>query len=190
MPTVADIMQRDVITVPATASVRELVELLSDESVSGVPVLDSARKVTGVVSQTDVIRLSALELEEAPEGPLAGRSPTDFEGATETTTEDERFDVGNEEEWPEAFFVAPDEWGFLPAPTVEAVSGATLDDHTVADIMTPLAYAVSPSMSLGELARFMVEGHIHRALVVNEGDLVGIVTTFDVLRAVAREEGA
>ncbi len=173
MRTVADIMQTDVITVTRGTSIRELVELLSEESVSGVPVLDEARKVVGVVSQTDVVRLAA----QGGEGEWAG-SPA-------PAAPPESGDLDDEEVWGEGFFVAPEEWGFLPEGAWEEIRGSQFDETTVDEVMTPVAYAVDPDMTIWEAARFMVEGRIHRALVVKDDMLVGIVTTFDVLRVVA-----
>jgi CBS domain-containing protein len=55
----------------------------------------------------------------------------------------------------------------------------------VDEIMTPVAFTVDPEMLVWELADFLVRGRIHRALVVEEGKLVGIVTAFDILRVMA-----
>ena len=173
MRTVSDIMATDIITVHRDTPVRELVELLSEEGVSGVPVLDEGRKVVGVVSQTDVVRLAAE--------PVEGRDFTPAEAPLGV----DPGSVGGDEEWPESFFSSPEEWGFLPESAWAEVRGSTFDDSTVAEIMTPVAYAVSPEMTIWEAARFMAEGRIHRALVVDDNVLVGIVTTFDILRVVA-----
>ena len=51
--------------------------------------------------------------------------------------------------------------------------------------MTPVAFSVGPDDSLKELAEFLVRGRIHRAVVVEGDRLRGIVSSADVLRAVA-----
>jgi CBS domain-containing protein len=53
--------------------------------------------------------------------------------------------------------------------------------------MTPVSFSVAPDSTVPELCEFLVRGRIHRAVVVEEGRLVGIVTSADVLRAVAEE---
>lgn len=63
------------------------------------------------------------------------------------------------------------------------VPPAWLDDHTVGDIMSRTRHAVRPKTSLDDLARLFLRTGIHRALVMDDGGLVGIVTTFDVLRS-------
>ncbi len=53
--TARDIMRKEVVTIGADASVRELAELLSQHKVSGVPVLDPEGRVVGVATEGDVI---------------------------------------------------------------------------------------------------------------------------------------
>lgn len=174
MRTVRELMQSDVIAVRQETTVRELVQLLDEEGISGVPVLDSAGKVRGVISRTDVIRLAARE----PEIPVADAF---WAGVGR--------DLGAEgEEDPDAYFVAP-ESAVMLLPGSGALEALALEDIQVREVMTPVAFSVDPEMAVWELARFLVQGRIHRALVVEDGELVGIVTAFDVLRVVAGDAG-
>ena len=50
-----EIMNRNVITVNQEMTVDEVVKILLDNRISGVPVLDEAGKVIGIVSETDLI---------------------------------------------------------------------------------------------------------------------------------------
>jgi len=54
-----------------------------------------------------------------------------------------------------------------------------------ADVMTPEVESIPSSTPLRDVARRMVEREIHRLMVVDDGKLVGLVSTLDVLRAVA-----
>jgi len=56
MLTTADVMTRDVITVTPETSVQEIARLLYEGHISGVPVVDEAGKVVGIVSEGDLIR--------------------------------------------------------------------------------------------------------------------------------------
>lgn len=118
--TVRDIMQSEVLAVVPEMTVRELIHLLLEERISGAPVLGPTGKVLGVVSSTDVLRMTA-----------SGTPP----------------------------------------------------NARVAEIMTPVAFSVDPDESLSDLARFFRRGRVHRALVMEDGVLVGVVTPFDVLHA-------
>ncbi|WKW11845.1 CBS domain-containing protein [Pseudogemmatithrix spongiicola] len=77
----------------------------------------------------------------------------------------------------------------LPADP-EAVSGGMehgiLDDHTVEEAMTrgPLT-TVSPETPASRAAELMQAERIHRLPVVEDGRLVGIITTTDIVKAVA-----
>ncbi len=57
------------------------------------------------------------------------------------------------------------------------------DDMSVSDIMTSIIYSVDESASLAEMADAMISGRIHRLLVTRNGEMVGIVSTMDLLRA-------
>jgi predicted transcriptional regulator len=118
--TVRDIMQSEVLAVVPEMTVRELIHMLLEERISGAPVLGPTGKVLGVVSSTDVLRMTA-----------SGTPP----------------------------------------------------DASVSEIMTPLAFTVHPEESISDLACFFRRGRVHRALVMEDGVLLGVVTPFDVLHA-------
>lgn len=56
---VAELMQQRVQSVAPDMSVAELVRVMADAHVSGLPVVDSAGRVVGVVTSTDVLQASA-----------------------------------------------------------------------------------------------------------------------------------
>jgi CBS domain-containing protein len=53
--TARDIMHTDVITIGPDATVRELADLLAQHEISGVPVVDAAGALVGIVTEGDVI---------------------------------------------------------------------------------------------------------------------------------------
>ena len=55
MKTAADIMTSNIITVTTETSVQELAKILSDNNISGVPVVDAAGNLLGVVTENDLI---------------------------------------------------------------------------------------------------------------------------------------
>jgi CBS domain-containing protein len=74
----------------------------------------------------------------------------------------------------------------LPRDAAEAGDSAA-PQPTVRDLMLPATFHVEESTTLPKLAGFLLHAGVHRALVMNQGRLVGIVSTTDVLRAVAGE---
>ena len=59
--TVADVMALDLIVVRADAPLEQAAELMDHHRVSGLPVVDSAGTLVGVVSQTDLVRARSTE---------------------------------------------------------------------------------------------------------------------------------
>jgi CBS domain-containing protein len=55
---VADVMSFDPIVVRADAPIEDAEELLETNRISGLPVVDAAGTLVGVISQTDLIRLA------------------------------------------------------------------------------------------------------------------------------------
>ena len=56
---------------------------------------------------------------------------------------------------------------------------------TVRDVMTPAIHQVSVTASVAEVARIMVEEHIHRLVVTQGKEPVGIITSMDLLKMIA-----
>jgi CBS domain-containing protein len=78
----------------------------------------------------------------------------------------------------EVSFIAP--WG-------EIIHVEDFPDQEIRHYMTVQPVTVAPATPVGELAQKMVDAHIHRVLVVaDQGRPCGIVTSTDVLAAVAR----
>lgn len=60
---------------------------------------------------------------------------------------------------------------------------------TTRSVMTPVIYAVRPGDPVLSAANLMALENIHRVIVVSDrGELCGIVTAMDVIRAIARGE--
>lgn len=53
--TVADVMSRDVITAQPETPLEEAIQILAEKRISGLPVIDSAGKVVGVISESDLM---------------------------------------------------------------------------------------------------------------------------------------
>jgi CBS domain-containing protein len=172
--TVSEIMSRGVWTVTPETQVGDVIRLFSEEQISGAPVVTDNGELKGVVSVTDVLRLAADEPESAPE-------ETDWEEAWDALAEDD----DDSDVAPRAYFLDVGSRSWMFRPSLAGQWPTSFDDHTVADIMTQATFTVRPQATIRELSRFLIRARIHRALVVEGGKLVGIVTAFDVVRAIA-----
>jgi CIC family chloride channel protein len=129
---VAELMQANVRTISSEASVAEVVVSLADGHISGLPVVDKAGRIIGVVSATDVLTAEAEAESDA-----------------------------------------------------EAVGRDLMLDTSVRDIMTPRPYTVGPDEDVREAARQMLYADVHRLFVAEGERLVGVLSTTDIVRAVA-----
>lgn len=175
MLTVRDIMNPAVVTIGPDATARQLARLLADEGISGVPVLDPGGALVGVVSATDLVRLAA---EDADVHVTASALPPD-----RADLPDPLFD---EEPDPDPYgYFLPEDSPFAGQSLLDQFTESELDEASVRDIMTPVTFSVRPGDTVKELADFLMRGRIHRAVVMEDERLLGIVTSGDVLRAVA-----
>ena len=53
--TVADVMSRDPITVKPQTPIKEAIKILAEQRISGLPVVDDAGSLVGVISETDLL---------------------------------------------------------------------------------------------------------------------------------------
>jgi CBS domain-containing protein len=174
MDVVRNIMQTDVVTTGPEMSVYELSKLFAEHNITGAPVVNVEGEVLGVVSMTDVIRLAADETDIRV-------APRPFITAAAALADAE----AEEEEDLVYYFRHISAPGAGAGPAADWATESDLDRYDVRSIMTPANFYVAPDATLGELAGFLLRGRIHRALVMEDDKLVGIVTTVDVLRAVA-----
>ena len=138
--TVADLMRRDVVTVSPATTVRELVDLLRRHGISGAPVVDQARRVVGMVSETDLMWLADWFAEEPGSHGVRSRAAEHLEH---------------------------------------------VDEKTVGDVMTADVFGVGSRASLAELAAFFARTGLGRAVVLEDGKLLGIVSVIDLLGVLA-----
>jgi len=144
-------MQTDVISVSPHASLIEVHRLLLEEEISGAPVIDEAGNVLGVISSKDLLRAVQDEYESG----AASKAPAYFREELPYSGRD----------WPGAPDAFQDRLGAL----------------TAADAMVHELISVVPETPVAEVARIMRGQRIHRVFVVKDQELLGIVTTFDLV---------
>lgn len=172
-----DIMTRDVLTLAPETSLRDAVVTLTEQRVTGAPIVVGTR-VVGVLSASDIMEFQADE-PAAPTG--RDREPDD---------EDDRpAEWESENETGGTFFT--ELWWDTGAELAERFASPEsrgwdqLAEHTVAEAMNRRVRSMRPDATVDAAAALMTSTGIHRVLVMEGGDLRGIVTTMDVTRAVA-----
>ena len=172
-----DVMTRDVVTMDVESTLREAVELLATRHVSGVPVTAGGRLV-GVLSASDVIAFQGDQPGVPTERP-----------ALELEEWNEPADWVEGEEPPAAFF--SELWSDVGADVLERfaeVAGPEWDqlqEHTVGEAMSPSLCRIAATATVYAAAEQMVRASVHRLLVMDGAKLAGILSSMDVVRAVA-----
>ncbi len=154
--TARDVMTPTVVTVGDHLTAQEVAKFLIEREISGAPVIDERGRLVGVISITDIARMTAESLDV-----FVGQPSSDFYR-------------------PDA-----DE-----PPTLEDLGQRYVEEHGVPirDVMSPVVHAVGEATAVAEVARVMLSGHLHRVLVTRGADAVGIITTMDLLKVLARQE--
>lgn len=154
--TAADVMNRDVVTLEARASLHDAMQIMTEHHVSGVPVVDQQDQCIGVISTSDVVSFIEADL-EALESEIV-RTENWFNPETQ--------------KWEESVFSSEllGEYDAVP----------------VSDVMTSNPLTVLPTQPIANVARLMTSRGIHRVFVVDEEKrLQGVISAFDFVQLVA-----
>ena len=155
-----DLMQREVIALSADTPIEEAVATFEEYHVSGAPVVGPDGALLGFLSRHDIVRSSHVR---------AGRLDPGHGEYRFAPSEDED-DAG-------------EAWADIEAG--EDYSPSVLGSDRVQDWMNPRVISVRPDASLRALCVLMARESIHRVLVVERGKLLGILSTFDIVRHLA-----
>lgn len=156
--TASDIMSHQVFSVPPELTVVDLEQELFANRISGAPVVERG-KVVGIVSRSDIDQLVSRE-----------RSRSAATGSYYWQAD-----------LPESEALAG------PAnPTRSATE--SLQNTRVREIMTPQVISVAPEDPIAHVARLMHERRIHRVLVLEQGQLVGLISSLDLVGVLASAE--
>jgi len=68
--TAADIMQRDMVTVAPTDTLRVALELITENHVTGLPVMDSHSRCIGLITASDILGFEEEHSEESADGSM------------------------------------------------------------------------------------------------------------------------
>jgi CBS domain-containing protein len=174
---VRDIMTTDVLTVSPTTTLRESADLLSRRHIGGVPVLEQGA-LLGVVSASDILAFAAAVADRSEDG----------DGSSDDDVWDDRPERDGQDDPPARYFTERLADGDLDVvdQITEPVPGTdALDRHTVEEVMTRRIVSLPPTADVFSAAACLEAADVHRALVVDQDRLIGIVTTTDIMRAVS-----
>ena len=152
--------KKDVISIPQTKTIKEAAEMMIENEFRRLPVTDpGSNKLLGIVTAMDIL---------------------DFLGGGS------KFDIIEKKH--NDNFLAPvlDADGKLVGIVTErdfalALAGVLMDE-TVEDVMIKDVITTTPGTPIESCSKIMVRNNLRRIPVVEEGKLIGIVTSTDILR--------
>ncbi len=157
MITVKEAMQRDVVTFKDVDTISYVAEVLRGKKISGAPIVDEDKKVMGIVSEGDIMKLIEVH---SPNVNLILPAPLDLI------------------ELPVRMRLELDE---LAEGVVKA--GSVL----VGEIMTKQVFKAREDMSISDAAKLMDKHKINRLPVVDKEDkLTGIITRGDIIGSLVK----
>ncbi|MEK6653588.1 MAG: CBS domain-containing protein [Thermodesulfobacteriota bacterium] len=142
---VQEVMTGNVVAVGRDADLNEAVHLLSEHKISGMPVVDDAKRVIGVISEADLLQLIGMKKDH--------------------TFRDILRNILGE------------------AGRAKVTAGDRVDD-----VMSSPALTIGPDEDVKKAAILLDERRIKRLPVVDgEGQLVGIISRGDIVRAIGKK---
>ncbi len=174
---VREIMTPNVVSLAPDQSLREAIDTLVSCHIQGAPVVDG-NTVVGVLSAIDILEFeSVTPVEEEEE---------DEEDKEEAAESDEEWTDG--EDWQSSYYT--DLWTSRGPDVAErmATTGKAWDmlsEHQVSEAMSRAVLTLPAGLEVTAAAQRLLAAGVQRALVMDEGALAGILSTTDIIRAVA-----
>jgi CBS domain-containing protein len=193
--TAADLMTPEPVVLPETMPLREAARVLLRHQIAGAPVVDSRGKCVGVLSAVDFLRLA--ERRRDATRPTAPPRPLTCPFVKEHRTADGR-DV--------SLCSLPPGMCSVQVPRKEpggkelvacgqphcvlvdwqVVETEKLPADEVRNFMSADPVTATPDTTVPALARMMIDAHIHRVIVVDDGQKpLGVVSSTDLLAILA-----
>jgi CBS domain-containing protein len=145
-----ELMTSPVISILPDATVEEVIALMLDRKLSGLPVVDARKQLVGMISEGDFLR---------------------------------RFELGTQTRRPR--------WiEFLRGPGRAAEEFVRTHGRKVQEVMTDSVVSATPNAPLDAIVELMERHRIKRVPIVEDSQVVGIVTRADILRALTHTASA
>lgn len=156
--TAEDIMQRDVVTITRGNTLRDAMSLLTENHVTGLPVMDEQSRCIGLISATDILNFEQEHCDETDEG------NSDVAQYYDPETE---------------------QWESI---RLSAFALEEFGDVRVEEVMASDLIWIERDSPIQEVALKMFEAGVHRVLVLDEQNrLYGIVSATDFVRLIAKD---
>ena len=184
---IKNLMSEELITVDKDQNLSDALKLLRKHNVSRLPVTNN-KELVGIISERDIAnKLGSSKYESMPASRLHISSVMvkDVFTVPETMQLDEVAGLMLEEGIGSVPVMSDDQMvGIVSkADFVTLAVGIAFDKITVKEVMSKELIVVSPTERLVHARRQMIEAHVGRLPVVDDGKLVSMITSKDLMRA-------
>lgn len=203
---IREIMTRDVKFMSHKDSIPSCVNAMLKNDVGALPIVDDDEKLAGIVTERDfVLTMAGVLTEELVEEFMTKKvittTPgTPIEGSSKIMVRnklrripiigEERKTTHPEEEKLVGIVTSNDILKFFGDSNLftkmESNSGLEILNSKISDIMEKDVFTIGPLTRLGDLCELLNEKNIGGVPVVKDGELLGIITESDILKAINR----
>ena len=195
---ISSVMVKDVITVPQTMQLGEVAKLMLEKGIGSVPVMDGD-KMVGIVSKADFVTLAVgiafdkITVKELMTKDLKSVSPTErliharrvmleaHVGRLPVIEDETLVGMITSKDLMRAFI---DFRKNVP----EKYQKSQIKEVSVEDIMSSNPIFTSKDETISEVSKIMMETGYNGLPVVEDGEVVGIITQTDILRLIEKLE--
>ena len=195
---ISSVMVKDVFTVPKTMQLEDVAKLMLDNGIGSVPVMDD-EKMVGIVSKADFVTLATgiafdkITVKEIMSKKLVTVSPTErivharrqmleaHVGRVPVVDDDELVGMITSKDLMRAFID-------FRKKVPEKYQKSQIKELLVEDIMSTKPTFVSKDMSITEVSELIMETGYNGLPVVEDGEVVGIITQTDILKLIEKLE--
>lgn len=195
---VSRIMKAEVRTLPPTASLQEAISIIVETRTGGIPIVDAEGVLTGIVTERDVLKIlcrtpSSLRIRDVMTRSLLVQDPDCPLSMVTKVMTGHQFRrlpiVKNDVLF--GIITATDIVRYIGSGKIfeKLVTGnvAEVMGLPVRDLISGNLYTTDPTQSITDAARQMLENGVGALPVIENSRLTGLITEFDLVRALSTE---
>jgi CBS domain-containing protein len=183
---IKDIMTRDIIFVDKDVDLKYVLKLMKKYDITKIPVVEN-RKLIGLITDSNLaVKLGSIRSRGVPASRLHASSVMDKELINVSPDQDISNILTTVGEPGPTMLTVVENDELIGIVTKANLLPLVKSDKSVEDFMQKTIHAVSPDDRVIHARRRMIDEHIARLPVLNNGILIGIISDIDIVYALAQ----